>query len=333
MKLLSPRISSRGHAGEKEKGRKEKIYHIRCLSQDIVSSDSCIDNTWRQTELRPRMWVSMLESSPKGTVSLQYQKDPAMIDFGFVLSGRVNHRSDNKKNTMEAGRGFAGIGYFPGRKGVAEISGKGTLRVLHLHMNPELLCNMLQEDLGAMPPDFRDIMEGDTRKIFLSGRNMCAITRTVVSELFDPGPSGFPKRLYLEYKTMELLNLQIMHLMSQENGCRLSSSERSRIIEARDMLLKDLSDPPTLNDLSRNFSLSRNKLQFGFRVMFNNSVFGCLREHKMQTACHLFKTTDMNVSQVAWETGYVNVSQFTKAFKKRFGLLPNQYRQSVPLSH
>ena len=49
----------------------------------------------------------------------------------------------------------------------------------------------------------------------------------------------------------------------------------------------------------------------------------------MQKARHLLETAEMNVSQVAWEVGYVNVSQFSKAYKKRFGVLPKQYQRSI----
>ena len=58
-------------------------------------------------------------------------------------------------------------------------------------------------------------------------------------------------------------------------------------------------------------------------------MFAYLREYKMQRARQLFDQTEMNVSQVAWEVGYTNVSQFTKAYKKRFGVLPKHYRKSV----
>lgn len=335
--LLSTRINGLKEKDKTKKIQKEKLYQAQFLPESLTTPNRRLIRVWEQIELRPGLWISMLESPPNGTVSLQYQKDPAMIDFGFVLSGRINHRFENRKKSIEADKGFAGIGYFPGRKGVAEFSGENTLRVLHLHIRPELLYNMVLDDTGSMPSDFLHIIEGNINKTFLSRRTMDAITRTVVFEVFNRSSSVLPQKLYLEYRAMELLTLQISHLMSPENGgrwdVRLSTNEKTRIREARDILIKDLSDPPTLKDLCQNFSLSRNKLQFGFRVMFGKSVFGYFRDHKMQKACHLFKTTDMNVSEVAWETGYINVSQFTKAFKKRFGILPKQYRQSSFFPH
>jgi AraC family transcriptional activator of pyochelin receptor len=49
----------------------------------------------------------------------------------------------------------------------------------------------------------------------------------------------------------------------------------------------------------------------------------------MQKARQLFDRAEMNVSQVAWTIGYTNVSQFTKAYKKRFGVLPKHYLKSA----
>ena len=39
----------------------------------------------------------------------------------------------------------------------------------------------------------------------------------------------------------------------------------------------------------------------------------------------LLAGTDSNVSETAWAVGYVNVSHFGAAFKKRFGILLKQY--------
>ncbi len=39
----------------------------------------------------------------------------------------------------------------------------------------------------------------------------------------------------------------------------------------------------------------------------------------------LLDETRTNVSQTAWQVGYTNVSHFSEAFRKRFGILPKQY--------
>jgi AraC-like DNA-binding protein len=157
--------------------------------------------------------------------------------------------------------------------------------------------------------------------------------RAVVLDIFKDRGKRLPKLLFLESKPLELITLQLGGLMAENAGLRLSNAlnpnEMERIRAARKWLVQDLLEPPTLRNLENHFCLSHNKLQIGFRALFGNSVFGCLREHKMQRARLLLSRAEMNVSQVAWEVGYINVSQFTKTFKKRFGNLPKHYRQSV----
>ena len=97
------------------------------------------------------------------------------------------------------------------------------------------------------------------------------------------------------------------------------------IYMAKKLLVQDLEKPPLLSQLSRQVGLSINKLESGFKEIFGMSVFAFLKEYKMQQAKHLFQEADMNVSQVAWSVGYINVSHFSNAFKNRFNILPKHY--------
>jgi AraC-like DNA-binding protein len=315
--------------------KNKRLYHLRPFSRNLSDSDRHFDEHWQQIELHPGLWISMIECPPGRTFELYYRKQPALIDFGFILSGYLNHHLPNCAEgfSLEASTGLAGIGYFPGIEGVVTVENDLPLKVLHVHVAPERLHRMVQDDIGAMPLGFRSIIEGNTQKEYLSKSKMDPATRSTALEVFNGRFCGLPRGLYLEYKALELITLQLGRLMSEGTNTRidigLSCSEKDRIQAAREWLVRDLSAPPTLDKLSRRFGLSQNKLQYGFRALFGDSVFSCLREFKMQKARLLFETAEMNVSQVAWEVGYVNVSQFTKAYKKRFGILPKQYLRSI----
>lgn len=66
-------------------------------------------------------------------------------------------------------------------------------------------------------------------------------------------------------------------------------------------------------------------IQTGFRQAYGKSVFDYFREYRMQRAMQLLDEIRTNVSQTAWPVGYTNVSHFSEAFGKRFGILPKQY--------
>jgi AraC-like DNA-binding protein len=313
----------------------KRLYHLRPFSRNVSDSHRHLDAHWQQIELHPGLWISMLRCPPGRTFKCCYFKQPAMIDFGFILSGQFDHklRKNVADRCIKANDGLSGIGYFPGGKGVVEIPAGKMLQVLHVHVAPERLHRMVQNDIGSMPMNFRSIIEGSTQKAYLSKSNMDPATQSIAFEVFNGRCCGLPRSLFLECKALELITLQLGRLMSRETRTQvnagLSPSEKDRILAARDWLVRNLSAPPTLDKLGRRFCLSQNKLQYGFRALFGDSVFGCLREYKMQKARCLFKTAEMNVSQVAWEVGYINVSQFTKAYKKRFGILPKQYLRSI----
>ncbi len=75
-------------------------------------------------------------------------------------------------------------------------------------------------------------------------------------------------------------------------------------------------------ELSRRVNLNDFKLKKGFRQVFGTSVFGYLRQVRMEQARMLLEQARMNVTQVALNVGYANPSHFAAAFKGQFGINP-----------
>jgi AraC family transcriptional activator of pyochelin receptor len=323
------------HHCAKEPGRETGLYGLRSVTKNGDGRQHESATACQHVDLRDGLCISKLELAFKVGSKLRYHKQPAMIDFGFILSGQVSHKlkTDAMGGRLTAHGGMAGIGYFPGRAGIMEALDGKTLKVLHVHITPERLNRMVGTDIAAMPPNLRPIIEGATRKDYLAKSSMDPGIQVAALDVFNGRYHGIPQCLYLEGKAMELISLQLSRLISVEvntkNSVPLSRNEKDRILAAHDMLVSDLSAPPSLTELADHFCLSQNKLQTGFHELFGRSVFECLREYKMQKARQLFTRAEMNVSQVAWAVGYTNVSQFTKAYKKRFGVLPKHYRRSV----
>ncbi len=65
-----------------------------------------------------------------------------------------------------------------------------------------------------------------------------------------------------------------------------------------------------------------------------NKFFGMppkkyIKTVKLKKAHTLLRTTDLNVSRIAQEIGYINTSKFSSDFKRRFGITPTQYRKNI----
>ena len=76
--------------------------------------------------------------------------------------------------------------------------------------------------------------------------------------------------------------------------------------------------------LSRTVHLNEFKLKQGFRQRFNTTVFGYLRQRRMEHARRLLTEHTITVLDAANRVGYTNPSHFARAFREAFGLNPRQ---------
>ncbi len=104
------------------------------------------------------------------------------------------------------------------------------------------------------------------------------------------------------------------------------ATDRSLLIllQARDTLLMDLANPPDLNTLARACGTNRTTLQQLFHAKLGMSVFGYVREQRLQRARALLTEGVQGIDAVALRVGYCHGSNLSRAFKQRFGLAPSQ---------
>ncbi|WP_024335981.1 helix-turn-helix transcriptional regulator [Desulfotignum balticum] len=179
-----------------------------------------------------------------------------------------------------------------------------------------------------LPLELQAVLKGDSQVEFTKFRPMTTDIQVVVYQILNASSNAFPWPLYLEGKSLELLSLYLAALgldCRQSYGQLLNMAEKEKVSQARTLLINDLQTPPTLNRLCRKTGLNAAKLQAGFRQVYGKSVFDYFREHRMQEAKRILDKAETNVSQTAWQVGYTNVSHFSEAFKKRFGILPKHY--------
>ena len=98
---------------------------------------------------------------------------------------------------------------------------------------------------------------------------------------------------------------------------------------AKEIILKNMSEPPSLQELSEKIGLSLNKLKEGFKQLYGDTVFGYLLDHKMEEARRMLASTNYNVNEVGLRIGYSTSSHFIAAFKKKYGTTPKKYLMSL----
>lgn len=105
----------------------------------------------------------------------------------------------------------------------------------------------------------------------------------------------------------------------------LSPEDINRVMQIEGILTKDIFQPaPSIQQLAKMVSISESKLKKDFKTMYGFPIYEYYQKARMQAAQDKLLTRKYSVKEVAMELGYANLSNFTIAFKKEFGVLPSQ---------
>jgi AraC-like DNA-binding protein len=285
-----------------------------------------------EVTFRPGLQLDILDFQFHEDISVNLEGDFSQLDFSCFLSGNCNFQWDSlhgKKPINDYfGQNF--ISFLPEGRGTTKLSSKQHLRTVSILISPSLLNTFLGYEFDEIPPDLHCIVEGANGNGYCSQMLMTKSMRSTAHEILNCPYQGSIKRMYLESKAMELITHQLAQVVFAETGKKnklslLRLDDIERIHEAKDILIRDLENPPSLLELAGQVGTNKNKLNQGFHKMFGSSAFDYLRICRLEWARKLLESEDKSVTEVAFEVGYAQQSSFTTAFKKHFGTNPSDH--------
>lgn len=138
--------------------------------------------------------------------------------------------------------------------------------------------------------------------------------------------------LYLDGKLLELLSVYLGEVLEldilTEKRISMSKTEKTAIMEAKRIIDSQLAFAPSCDELSRLVHLSVTKLTHGFSAYYGLPIHQYVIEQRLTQGAQLLLEGDLNVSEVAGIVRYGKPSNFAAAFKKRYGVVPKNYRES-----
>jgi signal transduction histidine kinase/DNA-binding response OmpR family regulator len=126
------------------------------------------------------------------------------------------------------------------------------------------------------------------------------------------------KTLQLRYRSLELPPPTDDKSIQQEDAF---------MRKVREVLEANLSDEDFgILQLCRALGMSRAQLYRKFDTLTNQPVHKYMRNLRLQKAKTLLETTDLNVTEVALEVGFKNLSHFSRSFSEAFGKAPSDLK-------
>jgi AraC-like DNA-binding protein len=185
---------------------------------------------------------------------------------------------------------------------------------------------------GAVPAVLAGLLEQDVGSSRIVVMPASRPMRQLAASLFAHRLNGPLRALMMEGVVLQLLALQAA---ATPKPCKpmqlqqLSERERRAICEARERLVADMRNPPSLGELAAMAGLTEKRLNAGFRALFGGTVFETLKNERLEHARIAFESSNVPLKQIAFRVGYNHVTNFVNAFTARYGAPPRQYRERL----
>jgi len=279
----------------------------------------------RSLQLRAGMKLSILdapllyESSTRETEEVHDG-----VEFHFHIQG---HHDDGL--TQVGNREFCirGSGVHPQHR---HYSAEQQALEVELSLDKTVLRSMFADESGELPQELADWLSSDDKLRYARVGKVTPELERVLWEIVRCPLRGLQKRLFLEGKALEVLGIIVgmeQALQGRSPESKLSLGTRERVHYARELVLRHLHEPLTLEELARRSQLNESTLKRGFKQEFGMTVFDYLLDYRMEQAREMLERGTMQVSEVMMAVGLRNRSYFAAAFRRKFGQNPKQYQQ------
>lgn len=253
------------------------------------------------------------------------------LKFIFCSEGSVGHsfqetdkinRIETFQNIIVSSSGYNGhVLYFE-----ANVS----THVSSLEIIRSVFTHRSNYDFKDLDPTLKELFKDEVskRQFFYQG-NYSIKAADLMEEIDTKDFTGFLRSIFLEGKAFDMLVIQISQYQDDEAADKLPQILRKTDIEKVDYVAKriqgDLGSNLTVEALAKEAGTNVNKLQEGFKYVYDLTVNKYMQHKKLEAAKEMLMNSDKNISEIVVAIGLNNRSYFSKIFKEKYGVNPKYF--------
>ncbi|ULL16637.1 AraC family transcriptional regulator [Paenibacillus sp. H1-7] len=200
-----------------------------------------------------------------------------------------------------------------------------SVNMLSIGISVSTFHHFVEETGGARSVEFDRIIGEKPYRMFQE--TIDPATFVLLKHMMQSARGQGIRNLEIECKILELMSLAFGSFLMDDKpaSTKLSRTDMAKIEQARAIILEQMTDPPSLMDLSRLIGLNDYKLKIGFKEMYGRTVFGYLKDQRLEKAYRLLQNGSTSVIEVSYAVGYSNPSYFAEVFREKYGFNPGQF--------
>ncbi|CAL2103338.1 AraC family transcriptional regulator [Tenacibaculum sp. 190130A14a] len=250
--------------------------------------------------------------------------DNTFIQLHFCIKGKSSFLFNNGNYTFDVLDKHSILLYNPQQKLPINLELQPKTQIVSLVISIKKFHSLFSNEAAFIP----FLSEDNRNRKYYEDATIKPTELVVLQQLINANINSSLKNLYVKGKIYELLSLYFQKdEMYEGEYCPFLVDERDvlKIRKAKDIIIAQMTEPPTLQELANEVGLNLKKLKEGFKQIYGDTVYSFLFDYKMEHARKLLESNQLNVNEVGLQVGYSTSSHFIAAFKKKFGTTPKQY--------
>ena len=224
--------------------------------------------------------------------------------------------------------------HLPNHTEVEEWPADQLIHTVAVYVDPDYF-NTFDINKTTLSMPLKKLLEGDRIQRFHKPLGqMTPPIKQLLQQILHCPYTGLMQQLYLESKALELFAAQFAlwteastpKTSIPKTSISLCAHDIEQLYQAKDILIQQAIHPPSLMNLARQVGLNDRKLKQGFRHLFGTTVFGYLRDYRLQQAQALLHNPNLTIANVAAGVGYKSPEAFCHAFHRKFAVSPKAYQ-------
>lgn len=255
------------------------------------------------------------------------------LEFSYVIEGHGSEMINGVMHDMRPGTFTFVLPYQ-----IHEIfTEKGfPLRLFNCMFEMDILYDMnsdmgvkgiLLETADHLPPfiHFNEVQRPDMEKL--------------LKELHEEyNQEGYWQRALIRAKVMEILirfdrfrrsNVSNYSDLSKTNGTYIQN-KMWRVVH---YVHRHYQEEISLSSIAKHFHFSRSHLSESFKRCIGKNFLDFVHELRIRHACGLLSSTEMSISDIAMEVGYGSYKTFSRVFRIKKGMTPQNYKKGEMKIH
>lgn len=255
--------------------------------------------------------------------------DGDAVGFAFYSSGEVELeiKHQNQTKILTNTKGIA-ISFFGNKKVdfFHKIGPNRPLQSISIFSKLNKLHALSKEEQAIFADYLPDLLNPKTD--FVEGPRfyMTPSMQNTVHKILTNNYEGSTRRMFLKSQVTELL-AHFFAFLASDTKESIVNEDKEKLYKAKEIIVNNISSPPSLSELSKLIGLNNNKLKRNFKELFGVPVFKFLQEERLNKAHEMLSTSNESVQEVAWYVGYESLSSFSNAFQKKFGVRPSKIKK------